>query len=568
RLAHSFGSPHYLTESSCCFGAGSIAAAVTLGEEYRYYLGPSRERYPETRCRLVWSKNPTHSRLPYEQHHLMTEASRVPTIVVDPRRTPLAEVAHLHLRLRPGTDGALAHGLAHVILEENLEDGEFLKLFAYGLDRYREYVRRFTPEETAQITGVAPEAIVAAARLYATTRPGQTTISASSTTHHSNGFQNHRAIILLSALCGNLDVAGGNRPWGHRVTEASLELSPEEVERLGPPLGSDRFPLFVERYGEGQAMVLADAIEAGEIRAVFGIGMNVMMWPNSGRLRRALSSLDFFSVADFFPTPTVDLATTFFPAATHLERQALVVSGDGTVRYRPTAVPPLADARGDTELVFQLAAHLGLGALFWDGDIHASYTDRLRGIGLSFRDLPRDGHPVQVELDLPPERAYLEEGFGTPTGKVEFVSTALEKAGYAGLPEYREPEWSPVSTPDLVKEYPLVLTSGARSANYTHSQGRQLETLRSREPEPLLQLNPADAEVRGIHDSDMVSLLSPVGAITLKARVTEEVSAGVVHAPHGWAGADVNEVIPDDELDPISGYPPFKSSLCEVRPAE
>ncbi|MFG1691673.1 molybdopterin-dependent oxidoreductase, partial [Gemmatimonadota bacterium] len=262
RLAHSFGSPHYLTESSCCFGAGSIAAAVTLGEEYGYYLGPSRERYPETRCRLVWSKNPAESRLPYEKHHLMTEAARVPTIVVDPRRTPLAEVARLHLRLRPGTDGALAHGLAHVILEENLEDGDFLKEFAHGLDRYREYVRRFTPQETATITGIDPETIVAAARLYATTRPGQITISSCSTTHHSNGFQNHRAVLLLSALCGNLDVAGGNRPWGHRLTEASVELSPQEVDRLGPPLGSDRFPLFVERYGEGQAMVLADAIES------------------------------------------------------------------------------------------------------------------------------------------------------------------------------------------------------------------------------------------------------------------------------------------------------------------
>jgi anaerobic selenocysteine-containing dehydrogenase len=565
RLAHCFGSPHYLTESSCCFGSGFVAALLTLGREYDYFLGPSRTRYPNTKCRLAWSTNPTESLLPYERHHLITDAPAVPTIVVDPRRTPAAEAAEVHLQPRPGTDGALALGLAHVILEEGLEDRDFLRQYAHGLDAYRRYVRGFPPREAARITGVRAEEIVAAARLYATSRPAQITISACATTHHSNGFQNHRAILLLAALSGNLDVEGGNRPWGHRVREACVDLDVEEVASLGPPLGAKEHSVFVEHYGEGQGMRLSDAIEDGEIRAVFSIGMNVMMWPNSGRLRRALASLEFFSVCDFFETPTSDLATVFFPAATHLERQALMVSGSGRIQYRPAAVTPWGEARGDTELVFEVAGALGLDGHFWSGDILASYDARLAGLGPSFADLPGTGEPLTVEGQEPEEREYLRNGFGTPTGKIEFVSTILEDAGYEGLPVYREPYWSPTSTPELAREYPLVLTSGARSSTYTHSQGRKLTSLTSREPEPRLQINPADAAPRRIEEGDGIRISSPLGAITMKAWVTDVVLPGVVSAPHGWAGADVNLLIPDAGLDPISGFPPFRSSLCQVQ---
>lgn len=565
RLAHCFGSPHYLTESSCCFGSCFVAAAVTLGKEYDYFLGPSRARSSATNCRLVWSTNPTESRLPYDRHHLIEEASEVPTIVVDPRRTPVAAAARIHLQPRPGTDGALALGMAQVIFEEELEDREFLRWHAHGLDAYRRYVSGFPPERTARITGIPAEKIIAAAKLYATSRPAQITISASSTTHHSNGFQNHRAILLLPAICGNLDVEGGNRPWGHRAREASVDLSPERVEALGPPLGGMEHPVFVEHQGEGQGMRLAEAIESGKIKAVFSIGMNVMMWPNSGRLRKALGSLEFFSACDFFGTPTVDLATVFFPAATHLEREALIVSGSGRVQFRPAAVAPRGAAQGDTELIFEMAGALGMGERFWDGDIHASFSARLAGFGLSFETLPLSGEPVHVAIKEPQERGYLRNGLGTPTGKVEFVSTILEDARYEGLPLYREPYWSPVSSPDVAEHYPLVLTSGGRSKTYTHSQGRQLETLKSREPKPRLQMNPSDAAARSIGDGDEVILSSPLGAITLQAWVTDLVPTGVVSAPHGWAEADVNLLIPDAGLDPISGFPPFKSSLCQVQ---
>ncbi len=565
RLARAFGSPHYLTESSCCFAATFVAAAITLGTEYEYFLGPSRRRCPESKCRLVWSTNPAESLLGYDKHHLLMDARTVPTIVVDPRRTSLSDVAAIHLRPRPGTDGALALGFANIILDAGLHDEQFLEQHAHGFTEYRDYVAGFTPEVTSHITGIPAEQIVEAAIMYGRSHPAQITISPSSTTHHSNGIQNHRAILLLAALCGNLDVEGGNRAWRKRLKQKRINLADEIPLKDVKPMGAAEHPTFIRFFGEAQGMRLPDAIESGEVRAVFSIGFNQMMWPNSKRMARALRSLEFFSLSDFFPSPTIDAATVFFPAATHLERAALIATPYGQIQCRPAALEPRGDAIGDTELVFAVAERLGLGDLFWNGDIRASFEERLEGVGLRLDEIPADGKAVTIPPDFGEERSYRSEGFGTPTGKVEFVSTELESIGMPGLPEYKEPFWSPVSTPEIARDYPLVLTSGGRSRNFMHSQGRMLKTLLAREPYPLVQINPADAEQRGISDSDWVEISSPLGSTTMKASVSDAVLPGVVHAVHARVGHDINELIPDESLDPISGFPPFKSSLCEVR---
>jgi len=568
RLARAFGSPHYMTESCCCFAATAVAAQITLGKEYGYFLGPSRRRCPESECRLVWSNNPAESMLGHDKYHLLVDAPTVPTIVVDPRRTSLTELAAIHLRPRPGTDGALALGMAHVIVENGLFDAPFLEKYAHGFDEYQEYVAGFTPEKTSDITGVPEQSIVDAALLYGKSRPALITISPSSTTHHSNGIQNHRAILLLAALCGNLDVEGGNRAWTTMLAGKNISLAGEIPLADAKPMGNDEHPAFIDCFGEAQGMRLPEKIESGEVRAVFSIGLNVMMWPNSKRMARALRSLEFFSLSDFFPSPTVDAATVFFPAATHLERQSLVISPYGQIQYRPVALQPRGDAIGDTELVFATAERLGLGDLFWNGDMRACFNERLEGVGMSLDELPADGTPLDRTPEFGEERAYATKGFGTPTGKVEFVSTQLENIGHQGLPIFNEPYWSPASTPEIAREYPLVLTSSGRSRNYMHSQGCFLETLRNREPDPLVQVNPTDASERRISDGEWVEICSPIGAVTMRADITDAVLSGVVHAVHSRIGHDINEIIPDDGLDPISGFPPFKSSLCEVKRVE
>jgi anaerobic selenocysteine-containing dehydrogenase len=329
-------------------------------------------------------------------------------------------------------------------------------------------------------------------------------------------------------------------------------------------MGNERFPLFIEHYREAQAMCLADYIESGQVKAVFSIGMAITMWPNSKRLEKALRSLECFAVSDFFPNVTRDTATISFPAATSLERQSIIIGDRGRLQYRPAAVAPRGEARGDTELVFDLAQALGLGDAFWGGDIHASFDERLQTAGVRFHDLPEDGKSIDVEAPLSEDRGYRRNGFGTPSGKVEFTSTLLEKAGFDALPIYREPHWSPVSTPEIAKDYPLVLTTGGRTRNYTHSQGRQLAKLTLREPDPRVQINPADAAERAVEEGEWIEISSPVGKIEMRAWVTDEVAPGVVHAVHGWETANINELVPDTGLDPISGFPPFGSGLCQV----
>ncbi|MBT7956375.1 MAG: molybdopterin-dependent oxidoreductase, partial [Rhodospirillaceae bacterium] len=318
-------------------------------------------------------------------------------------------------------------------------------------------------------------------------------------------------------------------------------------------------------YNEGQAMLLADYIEQGRIKALVSYGTNLMMWPNSNRLAEALKKLEVFSVCDFFDNPTVDAATVFLPAATHLERQSLIMALNGRVQYRPAAVAPRGQARGDTEMMFKLADALGLHNQFWGGDIKASFEERLSSTELDFADLPENGKSINLKLAEIPEKNYQTVGFKTPSGKIEFDSARLRAEGHDGLPTYKEPYWSPAGSPEIAADYPLVLSTGIRGKTYSHSQGRQLETLRVREPEPRAQINPEDAAERGIQDGDRMEIASPLGRIEVTAWVTDAILKGVVHAPHGWAEANCNALIPDGEaLDPITGYPPFKSSLCQV----
>lgn len=561
RLAYLFGSPHYFTESSCCFGATRVAAALTYGDDYGYFYQTSRVFQPETKCRMIWSNDTENSQLPLKKHYFFKETD-VPMIVVDPRLTSLAKKADVHLRLRPGTDGALALGIAQIIFSEGLEDRDFLDKWGHGVSDYEEMVKEFTPERTAEITGIEKELIIKAARLYGNNKPAQISLSPQATVHHSNACQNHRAIILLAALTGNIDIKGGHRKPGG-AQEGDITLHDELLPKLTDPIGKERFPIFIDKYHEGQSMLLSDYIESGKIKAIFSIGANIMMYPDYARLKKQMEKLEFFSVTDFYDTPTRAFADVSLPAATHLERESLIIGGD-KVRYRPNVIEPRGNAKADADIMFELADALGLKDKFWNGDIKASFNERLAETGYTLDELPEKGKYAPYDLGPDVERKYEKDGFATNTGKIEFKSTTLEEYGYDGLPVYKESYWSPVSTPELAAEYPFILTTGGRSKNYQHSQGRKLEMLRAIEPYPVMQINPIDAANMGISDDDWLKVTSPRGEIEIRALVSEIVMPGVVHVPHGWEEAPVNMLIPDEALCEITGFPGFKSSLCQV----
>jgi anaerobic selenocysteine-containing dehydrogenase len=168
---------------------------------------------------------------------------------------------------------------------------------------------------------------------------------------------------------------------------------------------------------------------------------------------------------------------------------------------------------------------------------------------------------------MPPYKKYERNGFPTPSGKMEFSSFILKDAGQDLLPCYKEPGLSPVSNPGVARDFPLIFTTGARLPMFIHSRTFRLGWSKGLRPDPMVDLNPKDAEERGITSGDEVSLSTPRGAIQVNANLTEMVPAGVVNMYHGYPQADVNLLIDPDYVDPISAFPGFKSLLCEVKKA-
>ncbi|WP_295400499.1 molybdopterin-dependent oxidoreductase [uncultured Thiocystis sp.] len=579
RLAHAFGSPNYLTESGCCFSATMVAEKVTLGYKIKT---TSTVLSPKTRCHLFWSTNPRGSIPPFDTHGLATLKSGRRLIVVDPRRTPMADQADIHLRIRPGTDGALALGFHHLIFEHGWQDQAFLDDWATGVEAFREYVRDFTPSRVATICGIAEADLRAAVELFATTAPAQITLSPTATVQHSNGFQNHRAVILLSAVTGNLDREGGNRFFNDKAMPKPIELFDYCRNQLPPRIGDEIYPVWTKYWPAGQSMLLPDCILDGRpqrVRALVAMGINTAMWPNSKRMEQALGALDFFVATDFFHNPATLQADIVLPAATNLERPALIAypgcAYQGELRYRRPVVAPKGEARPDGAIFLELGVRLGMGEQFWQGDLEASWAEAAEGIPEDIRE-EVFSNPAGVTVYaqaiedlvehgfLDADRLYRLRGFPTASGKVEFDSAELRAAGHDGLPIYREPAESPISTPEIARDYPLVLTSGARTKFDTHSQHQRMERMRRAIPNPLVEIHPMDAEPRGIKDGEPVRVRSPRGEVRFVARVTEGIKPGVVHCTHGWNSANINELTDDRHLDPISGFPPFKSGLCEV----
>ncbi|BCU05788.1 molybdopterin-containing oxidoreductase family protein [Allochromatium tepidum] len=581
RLAHAFGSPNYLTESGCCFSATMVAEKVTFGYKIKT---TSTVVSPKTRCHLIWSTNPRGSIPPFDTHGLVTLKPGRRMIVVDPRRTPMVDQADIHLQIRPGTDGALALGFHHLIFANGWQDQAFLDQWGSGVDAFRDYVAEFGPERVAAICGIDEADLRAAVELFATTPPAQITLSPTATVQHSNGFQNHRALILLSAVTGNLDREGGNRFFNDKVLPKPIDLFDYCRSSLPPRIGDEVYPVWTKYWPAGQSMLLPDCILDGRpqrVRALLAMGINTAMWPNSKRMERALGSLDFFAATDFFHNPATLQADIVLPAATSLERPALIAypgcAYQGELRYRRPVVAPRGEARPDGEIFLELGVRLGMADQFWNGDLEAAWAEAAEGIPEEIREEVYnnpDGVTVYAQAIedlvehgfLDADRLYRLRGFPTASGKVEFDSSELRAAGHDGLPVYREPAESPLSTPEIARDYPLVLTSGARTKFDTHSQHQYIQRMRRAIPNPLVEIHPSDAEPRGIRDGQAVEIRSPRGAVRFVARVTERIKPGVVHCTHGWNSANVNELTDDRHLDPISGFPPFKSSLCEVAP--
>ncbi|MBS7641445.1 molybdopterin-dependent oxidoreductase [Candidatus Bathyarchaeota archaeon] len=582
RLATVFGSPNFGTESSTCFRAAALASQLMFG-----LIALGSLPTEDTKTVLIWGMNPAWSS-PFNMRKLFAAKERgVKFIVIDTRKTPVADkLADIHLQPRPGTDAAVALGMMNVIIERKLYDEEFVENWVHGFGALKEYVKDFTPERVKGITWVPADKIVEAAVLFATNKPGTLMAGASTLTHTTNAVQTVRSILTLIALTGNFDVPGGvtvpTNPLpfrSHDMGDPDFIMEEEKIKMKDKRADREYVPVWAEIVHEQiQVNFLPEYVKDGRIRMAILFGANVTIWPQFQEYQEALKNMEFVVAVDYFLRPwTHNYVDIVLPAATNYERFEPFIWFGRKIYVRKPVVKPYLEAKSDWQIIFDLAVRLGYAEEFWGGDTKKGLDFILQKVGVTMDEIPIPGGK---EIPAPGPEEYRkyekgllrkdkEPGFPTPTGKVEVWSTILEKHGYDPLPVFKEPEESPVSRPDLAKKYPLILITGSRVPMYTHSKWREISWLRELMPYPTVNINPEDAEKRGISEGDLVIVENSHGRIKVRAHITYLVPPGVVDVFHGWAmipEAHVNALVPR-YFDPISGFPTYKAVLCEVRKA-
>jgi anaerobic selenocysteine-containing dehydrogenase len=290
--------------------------------------------------------------------------------------------------------------------------------------------------------------------------------------------------------------------------------------------------------------------------------------PNTHKQRQALESLDFLAVMDVYMTETSQLADIVLPAATFLERTEPIFS------YYPVLenvsyimlrkkVMQYEECRSDGEFWLELAKKMGYQEHFPWKDLEELYDFFLKPSGSSVNQL-REEKPGGVMWSNMEYKRYKKHGLRTPSGKIEIYSSILEQMGLPPLPTYIEPVESPARTPELAKEYPLVLTTGARELPFIHSQLHNLPKLRKLRPEPTAEIHPNTASKYGIQNGQMMTIETTRGATEIKAEVTEDIIPDVVCIPHAWAEVNANCLTDEKPADAAVGNPALKALLCKV----
>ena len=553
------------------------------------------------------------------------EKGEAKLIVIDPRQIEPAKDADLWLQIRPGTDTALFMAWINVIIEERLYDEDFVNEWTFGFDRLKERASEYTPERVAEITWIPAEKIRASARMYATNSPASFGGGVAPDEIGLNGIRVEQAKVCLRAITGNLRVDGGETPLGPGpiidgkmgIRDSMLQLeekcSPDQRRKQ---LGSDKFKLmawpayeiisklYKERYGITLSMSGHDcvcnqplvwrAILTGKpypIKAMLTWSSNPLInAANTKLVYQALKSpnLDLHVVLEHFMTPTALLADYVLPAASKLEKPMCGTHQDFAPIFQcgERAIQPLGERRSDYDFFRGLAIRLGFGEYFpWETEEElADY--RLEPLGITFKEAATERYFITSSepwtyktIDI---KTGEPTGFATPSGKVELYSKVLEELGYDGLPFYEEPPESPIRTPDVAKEYPLILTTGGRSRPLFHSEHRQLGIgTREQHPDPLLDIHPDTAKKLGIANGDWAYIETRRGVIKQKARLTTGIDPRVVNVESHWwfpeqpaqepwlhgvwqSNANVLTLDDPEACDPLTGGWALRALLCKV----
>jgi anaerobic selenocysteine-containing dehydrogenase len=585
RFANAFGTPNYTAPAHLCYLPRIMANFFSMG----FPLLPICDVYglggEMPACVIIWGCNITETGASDGMCGQMLQraikgAKKV--IVVDPRRIGPAARADHWLQLRPGTDGALALAMLHVIITEDLIDNAFVEDYTSGFDELAEHIQGFPPAWAEEITRVEADEIRAAARTYATTRPACMQWGNALDQSMCN-FQTSRALLILRAITGNLDRPGADffppQVPGIRHKTPFVDVAFSGMQFLPPEkravkIGGFDYPVIMT----AQSPAFWRSIVSGEpyrMRAAWIMGSNPLVTStHSLEIEEALRKLEFLAVSDMFLTPTAQYADLFLPASTWLEYDEIHTSGGHTfslLARRKAA--QVGDTLDDQEVIIRVADRLGLEKAFpWKS--HRELNEWvLEGTGIGFDEFLDKGILVAESR----YRKYEDPGFFlTPSGRFEICCRTLEGLGVSPLPVYREPPLSPLSTPEIARDYPFILTSGAKIPYFFHGEFRMIPSLRGKNPDPLVEIHPHTAEGLGIKDGDWVWVETPENRVVMRARLFDGMAPDVVSAQHawwfpedgppeyGWKRSSVNLLFGDTAYDPDTGSESLRSVLCKV----
>ena len=577
RFANLLGSPNTLTAGHFCYGPRIATTIITCG------TNPIVDYENNPRCIMVWGNNLVISNPDCYKGEPFSTAldAGAKLIAVDPRLTRIAARADIWLPLRPGTDTALALGMCNVIVQEELYDKKFVEKYVHGWDAFVRRVNEYPLKKVEEITWVPKEKIQEAARLFATTKPAAIQWGVA-IEQQVNCADNNRALLALMGITGNIDVQGGqmlfSSPKIRNVGQfgAHKMLSKEQAEKR---LGGERFRL-AGNFAIINPKCVWDAIleeEPYPVKMLFFISSNpVLTRGNAREVYRALEAVEFMAVADFFMTPTAELADIVLPAATWLEMDYI---GDFWKRHGyilpRRKVVQIGECRSDHEMLNDLAHRVGQGEHWWD-TFEGGLDHILEPMGITWKDFEKMDY-IRGDVNY---RKYKEKGFSTPTGKFELYSTLLEKWGYDPLPQFREPPEGPNSSPEIYKEYPYILITGRRQPGFFHTENRQLPWLRELHKDPVVEIHPETAEKEGIREGDWVLIESPRGKVRQRARLFAGMDPRIVSAEHawwfpenkdpghGWDESNINILTSNayEDCDPAMGATHVRTLLCKISP--
>ena len=523
RFFHRLGAS--LLDRTICASAGKAGWGAAIGAS----VGMDVEQFENSRLIVIWGSNAVTSNLHFWTRAQEAKRRGAKLIAIDPYRSVTAEKCHEHIALLPGTDGALALGVMHVLIAEELLDRDYIDRYTLGFTELVARAAEWSPQRVAQTCGIEAAQVTGLARDLGTIKPAAIRVNYGMQRVHGGGNA-VRAIACLPALVG---------AWRHPAGGALLSSSgtfPVDQAALERPDLIAGAPRTINMSAIGDALL--DAADP-PIKAIYVYNSNpVAVAPESSKVRRGFARDDLFVVVhEIFQTDTADFADILLPATTQLEQTDVHLSyGHLYAVANNPAIAPLGEALPNTEVFRRLAARMGFSEpCFADSDDAMARqawrrTDP-RAADLDWDALKKDGWR---RLALPAIHAPFAQGnYPTASGKCEFWSATQQALGEDPLPAYLPPRESAASNPDLAKTYPLAFISPP-ARNFLNSSFANLPQFVAEEKTPKLDLHPLDAAARGLHEGDVVRIRNDRGSFTAALRVTDRARPGVAVAPSIW----------------------------------